>query len=102
MKQIKNEETKIQKDECLNYEDILNDILLCEKNISNSYSVAINEMSNKYLYKKIMSIFDDTKDMARDIYNFMFTKGWYTITPEEDTKIEKSYTKYSNKMNELS
>ena len=49
-----------------------------------------------------MSIFDDTKDMARDIYNLMFTKGWYTITPEEDTKIEKSYTKYSNKMNELS
>ena len=91
MKQIKNEETKIQKDECLNDEDILN-----------SYSVAINEMSNKYLYKKIMSIFEDTKDMARDIYNFMFTKGWYTITPEEDTKIEKSYTKYSNKMNELS
>ena len=28
MKQIKNEETKIQKDECLNDEDILNDILL--------------------------------------------------------------------------
>ena len=26
MKQIKNEETKIQKDECLNDEDILNDI----------------------------------------------------------------------------
>ena len=102
MKQIKNEETKIQKDECLNDEDILNDILLSEKNISNSYSVAINEMSNKYLYKKIMSIFEDTKDMARDIYNLMFTKGWYTITPEEDTKIEKSYTKYSNKMNELS
>ena len=41
-------------------------------------------------------------ELKCDIYNFMFTKGWYTITPEEDTKIEKSYTKYSNKMNELS
>ena len=44
-----------------------------------------------------MSIFDDTKDMARDIYNLMFTKGWYTITPEEDTKIEKLY--FVNSMN---
>ena len=102
MKIIKNESDQVIKDEFMNEEDILNDILLCEKNISNSYSVAINEMSNKYLYKKIMSIFEDTKDMARGIFYLMFTKGWYTITPEEDTKIEKSYTKYSNKMNELS
>ena len=43
---------------------------------------------NKFLYKEVISIFEDTKDMARDIYNLMFTKGWYTITPEEDTKIE--------------
>ena len=102
MAKIENKKKEVSKGKEMNDKDILNDILLSEKNISNSYSVAINEMSNKYLYKKIMSIFDDTKDMARDIYNLMFTKGWYTITPEEDTKIEKSYTKYSNKMNELS
>lgn len=83
-------------------EDILNDVMLCEKNISNSYSVAINEMSNKYLYKEIMKIFDDTKNIARDIFNLMFSKGWYTLTPEEDAKIEKSYKKYSQKLEELS
>lgn len=102
MKQIKNEEVKLEKDECMNEEDILNDILLSEKNISNNYSIAINEMSNKYLYKKIMNIFDDTKNISREIYNYMFSKGWYTVTPEEDNKISKSYTKYSNKLNELS
>ena len=32
---------------CLTEEDILNDILLTEKNMSNSYSVAINEMRRK-------------------------------------------------------
>ena len=67
MKVIKNECEEIPKDECMNDEDILNDIMLSEKNISNSYSVAVNEMSNKYLYKEVMSIFEDTKDMARDI-----------------------------------
>ena len=102
MKEIKNEKQEISKDECLNDEDLLNDIMLCEKNISNSYSVAINEMSNKYLYKKVMDIFEDTKDIARDIYNLMFSKGWYSITQEDEKNIEKSYTKYSNKLSELS
>ena len=59
-------------------------------------------MSNKYLYKKVMSIFEDTKDMARDIYNLMFSKGWYSITQEDEKNIEKSYTKYSKKLSELS
>ena len=59
-------------------------------------------MSNKYLYKEVMSIFEDTKDIARDIYNLMFSKGWYSITQEDEKNIEKSYTKYSNKLSELS
>ena len=46
MKEIKNEKQEISKDECLNDEDLLNDIMLCEKNISNSYSVAINDRWN--------------------------------------------------------
>ncbi len=102
MKVIKNECEEIPKDEGMNDEDILNDIMLSEKNISNSYSVAMNEMSNKYLYKEVMSIFEDTKDMARDIYNLMFSKGWYSITQEDEKNIEKSYTKYSKKLSELS
>ena len=102
MEEIKNKCEQTPKDECMSEEDILNDILLSEKNISNSYSIAINEMSNKYLYKKVMNVFEDTKDIARDIFNLMFEKGWYTVPVEEDKKIEKSYTKYNNKLNELS
>ena len=49
-----------------------------------------------------MDIFEDTKDIARDIFNLMFSKGWYTLTPEEENKITKSYTKYSDKLKELS
>ena len=55
---------------CLTEEDILNDILLTEKNMSNSYSVAINEMSSDKLFKKVMNFFDDTKEMAREIFTF--------------------------------
>ena len=102
MEEIKNKCEQTPKDECMSEEDILNDILLSEKSISNSYSVAINEMSNKYLYKEVMNIFEDTKSIAREIYNFMFSKGWYSVTQEDEKNIEKSFTKYSKKLSELS
>ena len=46
MEEIKNKCEQTPKDECMSEEDILNDILLYEKNISNSYIIAINEMIN--------------------------------------------------------
>lgn len=101
MKEIKCEKEELEKTCCMNDEDILNDIMMCEKNISNNYSVALNEMSNKTLYKEILKLFEDTKDIAREIFNLMFSKGWYTLTPEDDKKIEKSYQKYTEKLNEL-
>lgn len=86
---------------CLTEEDILNDILLTEKNMSNSYSVAINEMSSDKLYKKVMNFFDDTKEMAREIFTFMYNNGLYELSCETDTKIEESCTKYEEKKEEL-
>ena len=86
---------------CLTKEDILNDVLLSEKNISNSYSVAINEMSSDKLYKKVMNFFDDTKDLAREIFTFMYNNGLYELTSETEQKIEDSCTKYQEKKEEL-
>ena len=86
---------------CLTEEDILNDILLSEKNMSNSYSVAINEMSSDKLYKKIMNFFDDTKEMAREIFTFMYNNGLYELSSETEQKIEDTYTKYQEKKEEL-
>lgn len=87
--------------EFLTEEDILNDVMLCEKNISNCYSIAINEMSNTKLYKKIMKLFEETKDIARDIFNLMYQNGWYTLESEDESKIETSYNNYNKKYDEL-
>lgn len=86
---------------CLTEEDILNDILLSEKNMSNSYSVAINEMSSDKLYKKIMDFFDDTKEIAREIFTFMYNNGLYELSSESEKNIEDTCTKYEEKKNEL-
>ena len=37
MKEIKCEKEELEKTCCMNDEDILNDIMMCEKNISNNY-----------------------------------------------------------------
>ena len=86
---------------CLTEEDILNDILLSEKTISNNYSVALSEMSNDKLYKKVMNIFMDTKDIAREVYIFMYNNGMYDVTAEDETKINESCMKYEDKKTEL-
>lgn len=86
---------------CLTEEDILNDILLSEKNISNSYSTAINEMSSDKLFKKVMGFFDDTKELAREIFTFMYNNGLYELTNETEENIETACTKYEEKKNEL-
>jgi spore coat protein CotF len=86
---------------CLTEEDILNDILLSEKTISNNYSVALSEMSNDKLYKKVMNIFMDTKDIAREIFIFMYNNGMYDICSEDENKINESCMKYEDKKTEL-
>lgn len=85
----------------LTEEDVLNDLLTLEKNLSNNYSIAINEMSNDTLYKKIMNIFEDTKDMAREVFNLMEEYNYYSLSSETDSKINTSYKKYSKKYEEL-
>ena len=101
MEEIKNEKEKVVKDKCMSNEDIVNDILMCEKNISDNYSIAVNEMSNKQLYKVVMSILTDSKNAARELYNLAFEKGWYSVKAASETEITKAHTEYSSKVEEL-
>ena len=52
MSKIGNEKVEVSSTKEMNDLDILNDIMQSEKNNSNNYSIAIDEMSNKVLYKK--------------------------------------------------
>jgi spore coat protein CotF len=102
MEEIKNEKESIIKSKCMSEEDILNDILMCEKNISNNYSISLNEMSNKQLFKIVFGLLNESKNIARDIYNLAFEKGWYTVKTESESEITKAENEYRNKLKELS
>lgn len=99
---IENEKTPVSETKEMNDSDILNDILSSEKNISNNYSYAIDEMSNKALFKKIMNIFDDTKKAAREAFEMAFKKGWYSLEEAEETKITEAYDNANKQVKELS
>ena len=101
MKKVENKKTPTSKVKSMNDEDILNDILSNEKSMSNNYGYAIDEMSNKVLFKKIMDIFKDTKNAARNAFELSFEKGWYTLEKAEKNKIKQAYDKANKQVKEL-
>ena len=42
--------------------------------MSNNYSIALNEMSNDYLYKDLLTIFEETQNTQRRLFNLLFKK----------------------------
>ena len=101
MEEIKNDCKCIRNGDCLCEEDVLNDILMSEKNIINLYNTACTEMSNKHLYKKLLSLLNDAHNMARDIFNYMFEKGLCCVSVADEKKINTTFSDFDNKYKEL-
>lgn len=103
---MKNNEIKNAKKEVptgieMNDRDYLNSVLELEKNMSNNYSIALNEASNDYLYEDYFTLLEDTKDAAREAYNLMFQYGWYTLEEAEEQKVNDKIQCLERKMKEL-
>ncbi len=101
MSKIVNKKKEVKKTKEINEIDILNDLLLYEKNMSNSYSITINEMSNKVLFRKVFILFKESKDLQRDIFDYMFKNGWYNLETASEEKINKAYIDAKKEYGEL-
>ncbi|MDD3821899.1 MAG: spore coat protein [Bacilli bacterium] len=99
--QIQNPKEEVPSTMEMNAKDILNDILMSEKNITNNYSVALNEMSNEALYQPLLEIFTETQNTQRDLFDLLFKKGWYPLEKADQNKIAQKYNEYSNMKQEL-
>ena len=100
-KKIECEQQEVSSTKSMNDKDILNDVLISLKDLSNNYSIATNEMSNKKLFKELNSIYDETKEAARKAYDLAFSKGWYVLEEAERKKIDEAYNKYNKHLKEL-
>ncbi|MDD3453775.1 MAG: spore coat protein [Bacilli bacterium] len=98
---IENNKTEVVEDMNMNDEDILSTILSIEKNMSVNLAYSLNEASNEILYDELYSIFENVKDLQRDIYEIMFQYGWYSIEKADNSKINEEVNKFKNKLSKL-
>ncbi|NLL44755.1 MAG: spore coat protein [Mollicutes bacterium] len=98
---ISNPKTPVPETKEMNDCDYLNDVLECEKNLSNNLAIAMNEASHDALYQEIFQIFSDCKTSVRELFNLMFQKGWYSLEKAEAQKINQKYNEISQKLNQL-
>lgn len=98
---IQNPETTIQKTPQMNERDFLNDQLTTEKYMTSSYSIALNEASNQSFYQELATIFKETQDCQRNLYNLMFKNGWYSIEQEQQQKTQQVYQQFNGYKSQL-
>ncbi|GAE30272.1 spore coat protein [Halalkalibacter hemicellulosilyticus] len=92
---IKNPELQVPKTPQMSERDFINDQLATEKYMSNAYTVALNELSHDQLYQDISSIYNETQNCQRTIYNVMFKKGFYALEAAEQQKLSEAYQQFS-------
>ena len=76
-------------------------ILELEKNLSNNYSIAMNEASNNDLYESYFDMFTSIKDMTRDIFDLMSYLGWYNLEYVDENKINKKIESLTKQLDNL-
>ncbi len=98
---VQNPETSVPKTPQMNERDFVNDMLATEKYMTDAYSTAMNEASCQNLYQDISSIFNETQDCQRNMYNLMFKNGWYSVEAADQQKMQQSYQQFSGYTNQL-
>lgn len=98
---IQNPETQVQKTPQMNERDFVNDILTTEKYMTDAYTQALHEASHDQLYQDVLSIFNETANAQRSLYNLMFKKGWYTVEAADAQKLQQSHQQFQGYSNQF-
>ena len=102
MKKIENKKEKIlPNEEVFNDKDILKDTLVSLKHLGTMYGTFISEASNKKLVTSLETLAKDINTKARECFNLMFEKGWYSLTEESKTTVDDHYNEYANYLEHL-
>ena len=77
--QISNQKVEVPNVTGLNDKDYITSLILCLKEMSKNYVIAMTEASDKSLYEKYSIIFNQIINLQRETYEVMFRKSWYTL-----------------------
>lgn len=98
---VQNPEIPIAKTPQMNERDFINDMLSAEKYMTSAYDIALNEASNDMFYQDILTIYTETQNCQRNLFNLMFQNGWYKLEKAEQQKVTQAYQQFSGYMNQF-
>jgi len=81
---VQNPKIQIPTTTSMNDQDYITDMLTTEKYITVSYSVAEHEASHEAYYQTIHQANNEASQMQRTLYETMFRKGLYSLTPTQE------------------
>lgn len=80
----------------LDDQEILSDLLLSQKQITDTYNTSGNECADEKLKSDLLNILRDEHNMQTDVFTQMQQRGWYQTPPAQQQKIDAAKTKYQN------
>ncbi|ASC82276.1 spore coat protein [Bacillus subtilis] len=99
---ISNPPTPVPTTSEMNDRDFVNELLTTEKYMTTAYCTALHEFSHESLYQDIQSIFDESQKAQRKLYDLMFQYGWYSVEAEDAQKLQQSYQKFQQTIQQQS
>jgi spore coat protein CotF len=77
--------------------DKVNDLLMTQKHLADSYNTFANETTTKNLQQDLLSILNDEHDLEFKLCEEMQKRGWHTVEYVNQSDIDKVTQSY-NKM----
>jgi len=99
--QISNQKVEVPNGTGLNDKDYITSLILCLKEMSKNYVIAMTEASNESLYEKYSIIFNQIINLQRETYEVMFRKGWYTLEKADTNKVSNKHQMLTQELNSL-
>ncbi len=75
-------------------QQILQDALISEKHMTDSYNLYAGECVNEQLRTAMLDILNDVHTIQANIFSTMQSNGWYQVEPAEQQKIQKAKQKF--------
>lgn len=99
--QISNQKFEVPNGTGLNDKDYITSLILCLKEMSKNYVIAMTEASNEALYEKYSIIFNQIINLQRETYEVMFRKGWYALEKADTNKVSSKHQMLTQELNSL-
>jgi spore coat protein CotF len=98
---IQNPKTPLSQKSAVNDSDLLNSALATEKNMCNSYAIAMIEASNGKLNALLFDMMKETSQQHRKLFDLQFQHGWCSLTPVGPAEVTALYQEYNEYRQQL-